>query len=801
MKEVFNFTFVDRNDERKTLKECIYSTEYLFGIIGESGVGKSQLIKVLMNELSDAKFIYIERKKEDRDTYLKICLEKIDNYRETKITDYIKTRFDIANTVISIGVKTALKIKNIEFLDDVIDLLFNASTYFINKKKEKIPKDEIIYQYINEILKEGNYILIFDDLTNCDTNSIEILLPLLRKLQKEKIIKTFIILTDAKENEIFISKIFEKLDFKRILVKKLPDSTEFMKILNKKMIIKDENIPIIQELYIYCGGNPQQLKNFLTRILMNDTINKITIQDIISQLNHSQIKENISFNQVEYSILFILYNYGYSLTKDTIFNYASSLIEGLDEYIFNKSFNNLLDLNIIGLYEDFLSVTYKFTHDSIFYFVEDCLKNLKLKIILPNWSNKLLNGIIQRNDLLPHDLLEIKARLSLYNNRPELLKKYNLEYADSLLEKQNYNKASSILMRLLKCRDILNENEICKAINIMYIVGDYSYVVDFTSKLKCNTFDFYYIKSKSESMLGKKEEAYNTLMKALNLSKTKDEKLLALGIEISISLETEGKRENAKNKFWSYFKSVKNKSLNEYSLGDAHVLKYAEDFMPLEQALEYLNNSLRVMEKNEDKFSSDCLRLNIGVVLFRQGKYNEAKLKFNDVCDSLKLYRRHESSYALNNLAVLKMIQNDFESAISLLEDGLFWNLSFYTKTAIMCNLAICKAELGDINTSLKLLKDVDHHISLYNLNYPDIMRKFYVNSAFIFYKANKIEQSKKYIMRIKDSVLKTSSQYKLNKLIEMIPEMKGYHKDLKEPKLQYEKVMFDCWIVTLTHD
>ena len=137
MKEVFNFTFVDRNDERKTLKECIYSTEYLFGIIGESGVGKSQLIKVLMNELSDAKFIYIERKKEDRDTYLKICLEKIDNYRETKITDYIKTRFDIANTVISIGVKTALKIKNIEFLDDVIDLLFNASTYFINKKKEK----------------------------------------------------------------------------------------------------------------------------------------------------------------------------------------------------------------------------------------------------------------------------------------------------------------------------------------------------------------------------------------------------------------------------------------------------------------------------------------------------------------------------------------------------------------------------------------------------------------------------------------------------------------------------------------
>ena len=96
-------------------------------------------------------------------------------------------------------------------------------------------------------------------------------------------------------------------------------------------------------------------------------------------------------------------------------------------------------------------------------------------------------------------------------------------------------------------------------------------------------------------MLGKKEEAYNTLMKALNLSKTKDEKLLALGIEISISLETEGKRENAKNKFWSYFKSVKNKSLNEYSLGDAHVLKYAEDFMPLEQALEYLNNSLREM--------------------------------------------------------------------------------------------------------------------------------------------------------------------------------------------------------------
>lgn len=632
---------------------------------------------------------------------------------------------------------------------------------------------------------------------------------MIKKLKDDKIVKVVLLLTIKNANKNFIIELHEKLSIAPYYIDKLPSENEFIRILNKKMIIRNSDESIIKDLYDYCEGNPQNLKIFLFDLISANESKylkaktNIQMEDIAKQIAKKRLGKNIQFNAFESIIVLVCWSLGYPKTKDIIIDYALS-INNNKKYL-EEAFDNLVNKNILDVADYNYPFTYKFSHDSIFYLVENHIKeDENISKIMPQWCNTLMKKIedaTEKKEIDKIESLEVQAKLSQYIQRPPVLKKVNIKYAKYLIKKNRLSEASVILSRLNNINEFLNVKEMIFAMDTLYCSGEYQKLINISKGREFDSFDYYFLKSKAYSILGEKTLSLGCIEKAYQYSKNRDETLLLLNVKLCALLEIEGGRSDAVAQFNNYFKSIEKLSESDFTLGDGYVLKNSEDFLPSEPALKYLEISLQIMIKNNQKYMVDCIKHNMGVILFRIGEYDKATTLFEETSNSLLNYKPHERSYSLNNLAILLMIKKEFKKASDMLEEGLFWNYSPYTKTALMCNLAICKAELGFLKNALGLLEEIENHIKKYNLIYPDIIRKVTMNFAYIYFLCGDVEKSKRCIMNVKDKVLGTTSEYKLNKLIEKIPEMKGYLKKLPEPNLIYEKISFDCWIVTLTHD
>ncbi|WP_416326835.1 hypothetical protein [[Eubacterium] hominis] len=810
MNEIFNFQFVDRKHERQDLKEILKSEEFLITLLGENGVGKTTLLYALQDEIDHYDFIFINRKIGSSETYLSIFLNTLNDESKLTLKDYFIHNSICIQHLLSAGITSILNFKKIDYLDELISFFFNDGISFLGQNKKPMLKEDVLLNYLERINKEKNCILILDNFTNCDCDSLEVLLPLLKKIRENKIIKVILLLTENVNYDSIILELREKLFIKPYIISKLPSESEFIRILNKKMMIRKCDESIIKDLYEYCDGNPQNLKCFLMKLISKkehdcfySDIN-LEIVDIAEYLGEMRLGLNIKFNPYESAILFVCWCLGYSKTKEIIIHYSMALFN--QQKYLDENFEKLVNNNILAIdnYNGFY-FTYKFSHDSIFFLVENYIK--KDKIIskaLPSWSNCLIKEIVKaanQNELDEIESIEIQAKLSQYIMRPYVQIEKNMQFAKYLVNKHRYSQASSVLSSLCSVNQFLNKKEMLFAIDTLYHTGEYQRIIDITAGVDFKDFYFYFLKAKAFSILGEKKLSLLYIEKAYIYAKSRNNKLLLLNIELCVLLEMKDKKKLAEQKFNDYIASTRKQKNKNYTLGDGYVLKNSEDFLPNEEALEKLQLSLQILKRYKKNYMIDCVKHNMGVILFRMGKYDEANMLFEETIDSLLNYKPHECSYSLNNLAVLHMIKNEFSIACEKLEEALFWNRSPYTKTALMCNLAICKIELGYTNNAIGLLKEINEHIEYYHLFYPDILRKVAVNTAYINFKCGDITASKKQILAILKEVEGTSSELKLHRLIQNIPEMKGYLKNFPQPELDYECVPFDCWIVTLTHD
>jgi LuxR family maltose regulon positive regulatory protein len=135
----------------------------------------------------------------------------------------------------------------------------------------------------------------------------------------------------------------------------------------------------------------------------------------------------------------------------------------------------------------------------------------------------------------------------------------------------------------------------------------------------------------------------------------------------------------------------------------------------LQEAIEWLSQSLAVCRTLNDAQRVAMLRMELGLTYFRTGHYDQAMIHYNE---ALECWRTTENmaqqANLLNNLGVLHHLRGDYEQANPLLEEALACaEQSGYTrvKVAALAGIGDLYAELGAADAALGIFRQA-HEIA-----------------------------------------------------------------------------------------
>lgn len=135
----------------------------------------------------------------------------------------------------------------------------------------------------------------------------------------------------------------------------------------------------------------------------------------------------------------------------------------------------------------------------------------------------------------------------------------------------------------------------------------------------------------------------------------------------------------------------------------------------LQEAIEWLSQSLAVYRTLNDAQRMAMLRMELGLTYFRTGHYDQALIHYNE---ALECWRKTENTAQqanlLNNLGVLHHLRGDYEQANALLQEALVCaDQSGYSrvKVAALAGIGDLYAELGAANAALDVFRQA-HEIA-----------------------------------------------------------------------------------------
>ena len=227
-KDLFVFKFVDREIERKIVRNFLLdsNTENILWIHGESGVGKTELIKYFMS-CFPYKFIHVNPIKKQITSYFSLFIRELEK-QNTSLAGFIFKNYkkikNISNNTISdINIKTKI----------LMGILEIGESIFIDAKDDFFSTANVLGQYIQYISKKEKYIFVFDNFQQCDTKSLERIQEITQNLWGKENIKFIFITTDhtiSSDSEI-IKFLLEKNSLISISIEPFDNKDFFLDIL------------------------------------------------------------------------------------------------------------------------------------------------------------------------------------------------------------------------------------------------------------------------------------------------------------------------------------------------------------------------------------------------------------------------------------------------------------------------------------------------------------------------------------------------------------------------------------------
>lgn len=800
--DLFNFRFVDRDNERKKFKKFFKnSEENVLWVKGKRGFGKTTFINFMLEEYPQYALCYLDIPKQSDS--LNIIIDLISQLQKQCGINFIEETQNKYKEFYNKTYKSAQKITSTLFpqISNIIEIIMDTAYYAVTKSDEKKESIDIIYHYITTILNSKKLCICIDNLSRCNSDTIDFFFKIIKVFLSNQNFRACIITTSEDLSSDSKSEIFRYLPFTDIEITRLKKYTYFYEILDPIFDLNNFEKEDFEYIFIKCEGSPKKLSTIISKLLEKQgiTLHKQSKATINKSILFSILQaESIKFKDSDFTapqkwIVFSFICIGEKISieylKDLALYISSKffLYYTYDIAVFRKELLNLIenrileyadDSNMIDTFhdEDYLELTEIFNESPMFgMFTHRTFEFFLLHPEYPNYE-------------------KIVCKNAMRANVPEW-EKMNFRYGKKLFKQKQYQDAQQVFNRISSSFHKLHSIQILLIGINSYETGNYNLAIKQLNILKPESFRFvclkfyhsYYL-AKSYNNIGNVTQAVEILECILHiLPEISQQYLKVLNLLHMYYLEIPGKEKDAKN----IFNNIRENYRESFPEIWANTMRGCQNFKSGKEALMILDQAEELLSDELEKAFLENTR---GFVLIKSNELSAGEECFRNAAKTISQLKNHEYAYAANNQAVCRMLVKDYSTARSILLEALFWNKTVYGELVIQTHLMICSVYLGysdDVLYYYNILQKYleDYHPSDYTIN-----RKIFMNLAIVdrinenhIMEAAHLRKADKYVKN-------TASEWRYNKLAGIVSE-ESFSNDL------YHTLNFEPWFLIYAHD
>lgn len=625
-------------------------------------------------------------------------------------------------------------------------------------------------------------------------------------------------------------------DIKSVIVEKMPHTMLKMhpfeqKCLFARMIehsfdLDDNQRDLLSLAFDVCRGVPQNFKEILINLYTSQGIvlNNDKAQIITELFSDILYKKNITFDIEAIcnsdlntaTLLQLIACFGAPIHKDILIKILCFVMDMNDSELFASQIKQLIyqlvSNHILVLeYENDMEIV-KFMHDSLSVSVMNYFKNDK---IIPFMQHKIYEFLMtnidndtQKTDKYWSQYYQHVCAYHAFCIKANEWMKTNYKYAFKLLEEGLYLDAKSIFDRLESVLPQLSCEQLITIGYTYFHCGEYKATINILSQvldrnLSQNlSFDDYiktliYI-ARANSCLLEYSDALKFIKTAEEVSaKESVHYISVMAAKQSILYLTPNGFNEAKNIFDNIVR------MDIITKEMALVYQSAMDYFEGEKSLEYLKKGLDIALKFNDIRTCGKIYNNIGFELLRCGKYQESESYLKQSISTLSQCQPHEQAYPFNNLAILNMINGEYESAFDNISESLFWNKSEYLSLVLKVNRMLCYFYTGN-SLWKELFAKLYEYIKEEKFVDDKIYKKICINLALICQKNSEPFKGIE-ILELCNIHMQNeweNGKYRYNKLYsELTCNSFIPNSGTLQNRKYYCDIEFEPWLVNFSHD
>lgn len=830
--DIFKFEFVDRRGERQAIDEYLSDfsqcTPYVLWIRGKRGNGKSFFLSEYVTTRDCYSSVYVnpERGNMSSGAYLKLFISQLNKVAKLKFSSYLRANY---SSIAAIGQKAINVVLNLADLDEIgLDELSSAVTnYFISKRGERDNTVAVIRKYINEALKKcGRIVVILDNFSQCDQTSLDVISAVIHELAYDTRLKYIICTTDEDLDQRFDIKavLAEKIPNKPLVISPLQHKRLFVRMLERTFDLDEANIKLLSHAFDLCNGIPQKFKELL--------INIYTAQGIIIDGSKARfasdifktmiLKGEISFDidalcqkkKVAKTVLQLISLWGGPISPNILYE-VIEFIANIDSIPFFKEeighvIQELEALHILcRTYEDH-TLLLQFKHDSVKIAVSEYFREDNL---VPFLHFCFYEYLMTRDDVtsLPYWQRYYKSLRAYhsYAAHTEDWIAYNYQYGQEFFEKNMFEAAETIFLRLESALINLTGRELLTISKTFFFCGQYQKADDVLSMFHArkllsdldnhDAVQLYLLQAHTKSCLLNSEQALASISEAEKLCTDDNPSRITIqGAKQSILYLSPGGFSQAKNLFDNLIRE--NCQTREMAL----VYQSAMDYYEGDESKTLLKKGLLIARECADKIIEGKILNNLGFESLRCGEYSQARRYFDDSIRILGELQPHEQAYSYSNRAVLHMISKDWEQALGDIIEALFWNKSNYASIVLKTNRMLCYFFMGNQQWE-DIYQELYSYIVSNHCVDDKIYKKICINMALLASKTNQFSTGIDLLERCRPHLESELPHWKY-RFLRLYQKLTGTTADLPlkmgiQCHSYYCDIEFEPWLLNFSHD
>lgn len=766
--DLFNFRFVDRNNEQFRFKKFFENSNgNVLWIRGNRGLGKTTFVNFMMKEYPEYNLCYLNISHEsDSVTIISDFIRQLQKHCEFGFIEETKNRY---KEFYSSAYKTLKKITNVlnPKISDIIEFVLDSGYYVVTKSDEKKESIDIIYHFIELILSKKKLCLCIDNLSRCNTDTIHFFLRVIKNFLQNDYFRACIVTTSEDLNTDTKNEILHFLPLVDIEITRFQKYNYFYEILQPIFNLNNFEEEDFEYIFTKCEGSPKKLSTIISKLLEKQgialyksqkaTIDKSVLFSIL-QTEHIKFKDS-DFTSPQKWIIFSFICIGEKISVEYLKDLALYISGSLflyytyDTPIFSTELLRLIENRVLKYSESDNSIDT--CHDEDYIELKDIFNESPISSM---FSSRTFEFFSKHAEYPNAE--KIICKNAMRANIPEW-EKLNFRYGKKLFHKKQYQDAQQVFSRLSASFHKLHPIQILLIGINSYEAGYFALAIkqficfpSDTLQFKKLKFYYNYYLAKSYNNTGNVSRAVQILENILDeFPEDTQEYLRILNLLHMYYLEIPGKENEAKDIFEKIYQNYQELFPEIW----ANTMRGCQNFKKGKEALGILNKAENILTDELEKAFLENTR---GFILVKSNLLSEGEKCFQKAADSITQLKKHEYAYAANNLAVCRMLNADFHTARNILLEAQFWNRTVYGELVIQTHLMVCSEYLGYSDDMQFYYETLKKYLEETHPSDPTINRKILINLAVMDYRNGNYIMSEAYTRRAKPYVMNTSTEW-----------------------------------------